>query len=62
MARINVRQSKSREELADEWKDVIGNVFALGSANKEGWLLETNLIGVLVWEISKVIEGSAKDI
>jgi hypothetical protein len=52
MASINIYQLEHGEELANDWKSLIGNVFTLNTSNKERGLLKTHLLWILKWEIA----------
>jgi hypothetical protein len=62
MARVDVDQPKSREELAYQRQDIVRDVLALGSTDEERGLPEADLVRVLVGEVAQVVEGAAEHV
>lgn len=42
--------------MTDQGDHFIGNIFTMCAPNKESRLLESHLVGILVWEIAQVVE------
>jgi hypothetical protein len=55
MTSINIYQLEHGEELANDWKSLIGNVFTMNSSNKKRWPLKAHLLRILKWKIAQLI-------
>lgn len=62
MTSININETKPWKEFSDQRKHFIWHIFTLGASNKECGLLESNLLGIFVREVAKVIERASKNV
>jgi hypothetical protein len=58
---IDIDKSELGEELSNQRQYVIRHILALCTSNKQSGLLETDLVGVFVGEISKVVQCLTKN-
>ncbi len=56
MSGLDINERETREELANQGNNFVGNVFAMCASNKERWLLEPHLVRILEWEIPQVVQ------
>ncbi len=62
MASLNINQLKVREELANQWDYLVGNILAARPADKERRFQKPHLTRVFKGEVAEMVESLGQDV
>lgn len=62
MPGLDVHKAKSREELSDQWQNLVWNVLAARPTDEQRRLLKAHLVRVLVREVPEILERTAQSV